>query len=245
VLPDAFELEALDDLVGGFLALAHTSRVDVVGGNISRSPGPLVIDVTVLGSVKRRRILTRAGARPGDELYVSGTIGAAAAGLGHLTAAMTTVDRHGADPNDAMAPCDARFLEPEPRLQLGSLLGRNRAATSCVDLSDGLADAVHQLARASGVGAVVDALAVPFHPAASRWFECQREDPVLAGLRGGEDYELLFTVTPKRRSRYGAVRRLVKNLPLTRIGRITREPGVRLTRGGRDIELPGGFSHFS
>ena len=81
VLPDAIELDAIDRLLDGFLALAGTYGVAVVGGNITRSPGPLVVDVTAVGSVRRRRVLTRAGARPGDDVYVTGSLGDAAVGL--------------------------------------------------------------------------------------------------------------------------------------------------------------------
>lgn len=244
-LPDAFELTALDELVDGLLALARRAKIELVGGNITRSPGPLVVDVTAIGTVKRRRILTRGGARPGDELYVSGTIGAAAAGLQRLSGAADGLDREtrdGADP--LLAECEARFLEPEPRLQLGALLGRNRAATACIDLSDGLADALHQLTRASGVGALVEEPALPVHAAARRWFDHRGQDPIDAALGGGEDYELLFTVSPKRRSRFAAVRRLVKGVGLTRIGLVTPDRSVSMRRDGRHVELPRGFAHF-
>jgi thiamine-monophosphate kinase len=86
VLPDAFEVAAVDGVLDGLLGLAAAHRVTLVGGNISRSPGPLVIDVTVTGSVRPRRVLTRAAARPGDEIYVTGTIGDAFVGLQSLQA---------------------------------------------------------------------------------------------------------------------------------------------------------------
>ena len=102
------------------------------------------------------------GGRPGDALYVTGSIGAAAAGLGWLQ-----VSRSGLDPVKPMTPmADAsrRHRRPEPRLRLGMLLGRNRAASACMDLSDGLADAVRQIAEASGTGATIDAAALPIDP---------------------------------------------------------------------------------
>src|SRR5439155_16017470 len=83
-LPSTLSLDDFDAIAGGIAALAAHHRVHVAGGNLTRSPGPLVIDVTVTGTVKRRQALTRSGARAGDELYVSGTIGAAAAGLARL-----------------------------------------------------------------------------------------------------------------------------------------------------------------
>jgi len=236
VLPPALPLADFDAMLDGFMALAAAHDVTLIGGNITRSPGPLLVDVSAIGTVRRRRVLTRAGARPGDEVWVSGEIGSAAAGLQSLSA--------GAPDRQAMAGCEAAFLSPEPRVRLGCLLGRNRAATSSVDLSDGLADGLHQLAAASAVGLVVDAAAIPLADAARGWFEGRGRDPVLAALAGGDDYELLFTVRPRERRRLDAVRRQARGVPLTRIGVVVREPGVVLARGGMSGPVPSGYIHF-
>jgi thiamine-monophosphate kinase len=236
VLPPALPLTDFDAMVDGFMALAASHRVTLLGGNITRSPGPLLVDVTAIGTVRRRRVLTRAGARPGDEVWVSGEIGSAAAGLQSLSA--------GAREGQAMARCEAAFLEPEPRVRLGVGLGRNRAASACVDLSDGLADGLHQLAAASGAGLVVDAAAIPLSDAARAWFEGRGRDPVAAALAGGDDYELLFTVRARERRRFEAVRRQARGVPLTKIGVVVREPGVVLARGGVSEPVPSGYIHF-
>src|SRR5262249_18388060 len=150
-----------DALIGGLVQLAAAHQVHVVGGNLTRTAGPLVVDVTAAGTAKRRGVLARSGARPGDEIYVTGTIGAAAAGLQILRsspppAAGVDLARDGAGRGACAPEADAvrRYLFPEPRVRTGMLLGRNRAATACIDLSDGLADAVSQVARASDVGAI-------------------------------------------------------------------------------------------
>jgi thiamine-monophosphate kinase len=236
VLPPALPLADFDAILDGFMALAAAHGVTLIGGNITRSPGPLLVDVTAIGTVRRRRVLTRAGARPGDEVWVSGEIGSAAAGLQSLSA--------GAPDRQAMAGCEAAFLTPEPRVRLGCLLGRNRAATSSVDLSDGLADGLHQLAAASATGLVVDAAAIPLADAARGWFEGRGGDPVLAAIAGGDDYELLFTVRPRERRRLDGVRRQARGVPLTRIGVVVREPGVVLARGGMSGPVPSGYIHF-
>jgi thiamine-monophosphate kinase len=114
ILPDALPVADLDGLLDAFLALAARTGTHLVGGNVTRSPGPLVIDVTVSGTAKRRKVLTRAGGRAGDELWVSGTVGGAAAGLAWLQRGGSAAD---ADP--AVADAVARFLRPEPRLRLG------------------------------------------------------------------------------------------------------------------------------
>jgi thiamine-monophosphate kinase len=236
VLPPALPIEEFDAIVDGFLALAAAHGVALVGGNITRSPGPLVVDVAAFGTARRRRILARSGARPGDEVWVSGEIGAAAAGLQSLAGG----GRDGA----RAAACEAVFLEPQPRVRLGTLLGRSRAATACVDLSDGLADGLHQLAAASGVGLVVDGAAIPLPDAARNWFEARGADPLLAALTGGDDYELLFTVRPRTRLAVDAVRRQARGVRLTRIGVVRRQPGVFVTRGGMSEPVPSGYVHF-
>lgn len=230
---------AVDALVDGLLELAAAERVSLVGGNIAGSPTTLVVNVTAVGSVKRRKVLTRSGARPGDELWVSGSVGGARAGLEWLQAHAAS-----AAGSEELRCCRDRYLRPQPRTRLGAQLGRHRAARACLDLSDGLAEAVRQLAQASGVGAVVDAAAVPIEPEAHRWFEMRDADPVVAALAGGEDYELLFTVPRACRKRFAAARRLVGRLALTHIGEITKDPAVVLRADGRDGEMPEGYRHF-
>ncbi len=235
VLPPALLVGDLDLLVGGLLDAATQFNVALVGGNIARSPGPLVVDVTVTGSVRPRRVLLRSGARAGDQLYVSGSIGSAAAGLASL-------GTEGGE-SESMAECRSRFLRPEPRVRLGLLLGRNRAATACVDLSDGLADGVRQLTAASAVGAIIDAGQVPIDVAARTWFLGQGADPVRAAIQGGEDYELLFSVPSRRRRQLAAIARMA-HVHVTAIGRVTADRAVRLHREGTEQELPAGFVHF-
>ncbi len=234
VLPGGMRVAEFDALLDGWFALAGRYAVTLVGGNVSRSPGPLVVDVTAIGTVKPRRVLTRSGARPGDGIYVSGSVGAACAGRLAL--------RHAAGEASA---CVDRFLRPDPRVRLGVLLGRNRAASACVDLSDGLGDGVRQLAASSGVGAEIDGEAIPVPEAARRWFE-DREgvDAIDAAVSGGEDYELVFTVPARRRRALAAVLSLAGGVPCTRIGTVTADRRLVLMRRGVPSPLPVGFAHF-
>jgi thiamine-monophosphate kinase len=213
----------VDALIDGMIALARRARISIVGGNIARSPGPLIVDVTVIGSVHRRRILTRSTARAGDELYVTGSLGGSAAGLRMLRQNTATTDI-----------VVERYRRPEPRSRFGLMLGRNQAARACIDLSDGLADGVRQIGNASGLGAVVDVEALPLENGAT----------LRDALGGGEDYELLFAVSPRQRSRLASVRRLVKDLSVTRIGHLTSDRAMLLSRDGSTEALPAGFSHF-
>jgi thiamine-monophosphate kinase len=239
ILPDALPLPDLEAMLDAFLALAARTGTHLVGGNVTRSPGPLVIDVTVSGTAKRRKILTRAGGRPGDELFVSGAVGGAAAGLAWLQHA-------GAEPaGDAViADAVARFLRPEPRLRLGLLAARTRAASAAMDLSDGLADAVRQLAAASGTGATVDAAALPIHPGVAAVSGGDPEAVLATALAGGEDYELLLAVPRKAGRRFAAAARLA-SLPVTRIGVLTpAAAGLTLASPGGTRPFPEGFEHF-
>ena len=237
MLPPSLPCADLDALVEGLAALATRHRLHVVGGNLTRSPGPLAVDVTVQGVAKRRQVLTRSGARAGDELWVTGQLGGAAAGLDMLSTGGPDTD----------AGCARRFLYPEPRVRAGLLLARTRAATACVDLSDGLGDGVAQLARQSRTGFVVDADALPLDPATRRWFVGQGVDPVTAALTRGDDYELLFTVRPRTRNRLRAVLQGA-GVPLTRIGACTTSHDLLLVRSSRPDDrpepLPAGFAHF-
>jgi thiamine-monophosphate kinase len=236
-------------------ALARSSGVSIAGGNITRSPGGLVIDVTAGGDVKPRKWLTRSGGRPGDQLWVSGTVGAGRAGLemlehgSRLATDRQTVDTGPADGNrhPAAEPADgciARYLQPEPRVRLGVAMARAGAARAAMDISDGLADAVRQLARASGCGALVDSALLPIHPEARAWWTARGADAIAASVAGGDDYELLFAVPQRGGGRLRNVRRHVAEPPLTKVGVLTRDPGLWLERDGDRLPWPEGFEHF-
>jgi thiamine-monophosphate kinase len=130
-------------------------------------------------------------------------------------------------------------------MRAGQILGQNRAASACIDLSDGLADAVQQIGRASGVGFLVDAESLPIQGEVRAWCAAHGIDPVQLALSGGDDYELLFTVRPRHRGRLRHVAGHVGNLPITRIGTVTREPRFVLRSQHGDRELPSGFEHFA
>jgi thiamine-monophosphate kinase len=240
-LPPALPVDDVDALLEGILALAGRFKTALVGGNISRSPAPLIVDVTAIGSAKRRRIVTRSGARPGDAVFVSGWIGQAAAGF---ASCMARIEGGAGEAPPDPSPCEMRFLRPDPRVRLGLLLGRAGIPSACIDLSDGLAAGVGELARASGAGVVVDAETLPIDDDTRRWFSGRGADPVEAACAGGEDYELLFTVPPRRLRAFEAVRRLSGGLPCTRIGVVTADRSCLLRRQGREDRLPAGFAHF-
>jgi thiamine-monophosphate kinase len=113
-----------------------------------------------------------------------------------------------------------------------------------MDLSDGLADAVTQVATASGTGATIDAPSLPIPEAAARFFRSRDADPVVTAAAGGDDYELLFTVPARRQGRLKSVLRQARGVPVTRIGELTASPEIVLVRNGEAGPLPEGFTHF-
>jgi thiamine-monophosphate kinase len=244
-------------MMDGLLALAAAHGVAVIGGNISRSPGPLMVDVTAVGAVRPRRLLTRAGARPGDGVYVTGTIGDGSVGLQMLKEQSGAAPRGpqpfvtlrvapGSVEGQASAPhaCQERYLRPQPRVRAGMLLGRNRAASACMDTSDGLADAVRQVAEASQVGIALDAGALPIGEGVRRWHDAHGSSVIEAAIGGGDDYELLFTVRPAHLGRLRDVRQRLGALPITKIGVVTKERRLAIRTGAGERQLPAGFAHF-
>ena len=237
-LPDATLVSDLDGILDGLLALATAQRTALIGGNVTRTTGPLIIDVTAFGSVKRRRILTRAGARPGDDVYVTGMLGDAVVGLQSLR-------EGGAKAGDPVNVCEARYLRPEPRVRAGLVIGRSRAASSCMDLSDGLADAVRQVAEASDVGMALDAAAIPISEPSRAWHARNGSDALSTALSGGDDYELLLTVRPAQRGRFHAARKLCGHVAMTKIGTVTKGRELVVGYGDQSGPLPQGYQHFA
>ncbi|HEX6163731.1 MAG TPA: AIR synthase-related protein [Vicinamibacterales bacterium] len=142
--------------------------------------------------------------------------------------------------------CIARHRRPEPRVRLGISVGRARAARAAMDLSDGLSDALRQVAAASGVGVRIDGDGLPIDQCAREWWTSRAIDPVTAAVRGGDDYELLFAVPPKSGGALRAVRRHVADPPLTKIGVFTKDPlELVIERAGKQDALPEGFEHFA
>lgn len=232
-VPGEFPVADLEELVAGFAAAAETFGAALTGGDTCRSPGPLLIAVTAEGSIPPTELVRRSGARPGDGIYVSGTLGDSALALRLL--------QEGRDPGPALLD---RHRRPEPRVRLGRALAAAGLPSAMIDLSDGLlADCGHILA-ASGVGARIEAGRLPF----SAEFRAAHEaDPDLLplALAGGEDYELLFTVPaewePLLLRRAGSW-----EVPVTRIGTVTPDRLAVLDETGRDIApSAGGFNHFS
>ena len=214
-----------EDIQRGIRRAGDRVAVAIIGGDVSRSPGPVVVDVVVAG--RARRPVRRSGAAAGQELWVSGALGGSAAAVEAWSA--------GARPD---AAARARFAEPPDRVPLGTVLAAARIARSMIDTSDGLVADARRIAAASGVGIRIVEGRVPVHPGAGG-------DLNLA-LQGGEDYELMFTAPAGAEARILALAREL-SVPLTRIGTVEEGTGVVLEHadGRRATPGPGGFDHFA
>jgi thiamine-monophosphate kinase len=217
-----------DALQAGIAEAADLVGAALLGGDLARSPGPLVLDMTVLGCTSWP--VLRNGAEPGDEVWVTGDLGASAA-------AVQAWDR-GKEPPKAAR--DA-FARPEPRVKAAQCLVEHELIDALMDISDGLAGDASHMASASGAQIVLDAHAIPVAPIA---IEILGPDQALeAALYGGEDYELLFVTDPGVVDVEYFQRR--HGLKLTRVGRVEAGEGVLLERGGERLALErGGFDHF-
>ena len=213
----------------GLDALARRHGVALVGGDTTR--GPLTVSLALAGSVPAGQALHRQGARPGDDLWVSGTPGDAAAGLAILQGRLAAQGRA----RDALL---ARFQLPQARVALGAAL--RGIATSCIDVSDGLAADLAKLCAASGVGADVASRDIPL--SAGLCSAALPQVRLAYALGGGDDYELLFSADESARARLAS---LDAGVVLKRIGAITAEPGVRVDGAPVERDSGHGFDHFA
>ena len=241
---EIWDSDFVDKLYDGFFALADSYQVELIGGDVSRTPERVVIDSIVHGETPRGRAIRRTGARPGDHIFVTGALGGAAAGLRLLErGARLSRKRPRAAHQLAVEQLLLRQLRPEPRVLWGATLGKERQPTSMIDLSDGLSSDLAHLCRESQVGAMIEASRIPIDPLVINLCGRRALDPLLLALNGGEDFELLFTVHPRDLS---WLPRQIDGVPVTYLGDITDEAGrIRVSEGSRVWTLePAGFTHF-
>jgi thiamine-monophosphate kinase len=221
----------VDRFFSGFSALARRYKAELAGGDTAQSPGGVLADVIVFGSVPRGKALLRPGARPGDRIYVTGSLGKSAALLEQLRAG-------------AIKRGD---LFPEPRIRIGKWLRERRIASACIDISDGLSTDLFHICEESGVGAVISADAIPVYKSKKR--KSMESRPLSAdnhaldrALHGGEDYELLFTA-PRSKD----VPKRIAGVEIARIGEIVRgKPKMEIIVENKKRDLiPAGWEHFS
>jgi thiamine-monophosphate kinase len=252
-----------DEFFAGYFALADRFGVTLIGGDISESR-QIVIDSIVVGEVGANRAVLRSTAQPGDQIFVTGDLGGAAAGLKliELGARVSETPAVAGGPNsrqeaDGRSELDndtsddhaiqsllLRQLSPEPRTGWGIVLGEERLATSMIDVSDGLSSDLHHLCEESGVGATIDAGSLPLDENVVHLCGRRALDPLALALHGGEDFALLFTVAPGNISR---LPKRVDGVTISRIGEISDQSGrVKIREKNHEWDLqPAGFRHFT
>lgn len=228
-LPATLPQEWTDRFLTGLLRLARAYGVELAGGDTAQSVSGVLADIMVVGSVKRGEALLRSGAKLGDVVYVTGSLGESAAALHRLTS----------------GKAKKQDVFPHPRIAVGEWLAQKRIATSAIDISDGLSTDLSHICEQSGVGAAIDEEAIPIHPQARKLQKAEHRGPgegvsLELALHGGEDYELLFTAAKSKR-----VPKRIAGVTITRIGEVLSEKKMYLIHNGkRRVLTPQGWEHF-
>jgi thiamine-monophosphate kinase len=235
-LPKNLPISFVSSFYLGLKNEAKRFRVELIGGDTSLSK-KIVINICLLGESRKKDLLFRKGARVGDDLFVSGTLGDAALGLkilqedGKINGADGLIKKH-------LLPC--------PRIELGQALAGHPWATAMIDVSDGLLIDASHLLEASGVGAQIWEDRIPLSRLYRKWIHSFSKDPFELAFSGGEDYELLFTAPSQMRKRISSFAHSLK-IPITRVGEILpKKAGLRIIRKDGKGYSPSrlGFEHF-
>jgi len=247
-LPGAGPVEGAEEVMRGIIEMAEASGVSLIGGDTSGSPGALFIDTSVIGECARGRAVTRGGARPGDRVFVTGSLGASTLGLnllqrGHRLDQFIKDEVSLSHPNMILRAL-LKHLSPTPRLEEGRLIGEASVATAMIDVSDGLSSDLSHILEESRCGAIVEAGALPIADCVKTLAAAgMKIDPLGLALHGGEEYELVFTVSQEECDR---ILELSKDFdePVTMIGEIVERPGLYLSRDGElEVITPSGYEH--
>lgn len=232
-LPEQLTGRWFDGFLDGLMRAARRFGCRLAGGDTTRSE-KMLIAVTVVGEVAKGRAMLRSGASPGDIIYVSGRLGEAQLGLEALLSKRPK--------RRWMGGALRKHCYPEPRIALGRQIAKSGLATAMMDLSDGLSTDLARLCASSGVGSRVDSRGLPL-PRPSLGSSPDKPRLLALALHGGDDYELLFTVPPRRARR---LPKMLAGVPLTAIGEVTRERRVCVLDGeGKPQQLlPGGWDPF-
>ncbi|NVL89619.1 MAG: thiamine-phosphate kinase [Desulfobacterales bacterium] len=236
--PDT-KVSFLESFMEGLNDLADKTGVVLAGGNTVESPSCAVITITLLGGCLAEHVVYRSGARADDDLWVTGPLGNAAAGLFLL--------------QNKQAPSLSEYeslvqahQKPVPRLDMGKALGESGIAHAMIDISDGIAKDLGHICEQSNTGALLQATSIPMSDKLLKLAAEAKKKALDWVLHGGEDYELLFTASPADREKIESIAAKVSNTPVTKIGTIITEAGVRLeTEKGKEPLGPGGYVHFS
>lgn len=230
-----WKTDFVDKFYEGYMNLAKQFGVELVGGDVSKTPDKIVIDSMVAGEVKKGGAISRSGAQTGDCIFVTGSLGGAALALRLLE------NRENFD-DSAHQTLLLRQLAPNSQTEIGRILSEKNLATAAIDLSDGLSSDLAHLCRQSSVGAKIFGDMIPLEPEISN-LKFQISNPLEFALDGGEDFELLFTVNPKKKFE---LENALKNHQISRIGEITANDEIIELIDGKNSRVleAKGFRHF-
>lgn len=253
-IPEAiWKTEFVEKFYDGWFALAEKFGVELVGGDISKTPDKIVIDSIVAGEIKKGKAVLRSTAKEGDLIFVTGELGGAAAGLQLL-------DSGEKFEKSKYTNLLLRQLKPQPQTEVGQFLSAKKLATSMIDLSDGLSSDLAHICQGSKVGAKIYPEKIPLDKDLEKLSAKKKtrirennfsRSPVLpfslsCALDGGEDFELLFTVNPKNQKKILRLKNELKNVAFTCIGEITNSTAIieLITKDNTKILTPKGYQHF-
>jgi thiamine-monophosphate kinase len=238
-IPSGISVEQIKALYKGFHALCRKYNVDLVGGDTCRSEEGLTISVTALGEVEKKKMLTRTGAQPGDLIFVTGTLGDSGAGLEILGSGYKGRGAaiRGKGSKSALIQ---KHLRPVPRIEWARKIALSGCATAMIDVSDGLSSDLWHICEESRVGAEIAADKIPLSKDILKSADHLKAAPIHYALSGGEDYELLFTVSPSGLKKFRSLK-----IVSTQIGSIIAGNKMFLTANCKRAVLnPKGFNHF-
>jgi thiamine-monophosphate kinase len=247
-LPHTVSSAFIDELLRGVFDTANRYKVALIGGDTSASTEALFLDTVAIGEVTRRQAITRGGAQANDIIFVTGSLGASVLGLKLLQLGHRLDEETDAD--DVFSLTEMRqqairsHLIVEPRLEFGQLLSERGLATAMIDVSDGLSSDLAHILEESDCGATLRVERIPVASSVTGLsIAGMAIDPLQLALHGGEEYELLFTAAAANRDDLLAIAQDT-GVPITAIGRITDEPGLRMERNGMIEPLnPAGYEH--
>jgi thiamine-monophosphate kinase len=249
-IPADLSLDFLDLFTAGFLSMAAEHGVSLIGGDTCSSRSGLVISVTIMGEQFSEHILRRSGARPGDEIWVTGTLGDAALGLKMLEQQPPLhedpLGPKGEGWGEGGKSLIARLLDPTPRTAAGLALATSGLVTAMIDVSDGVLSDFGHIAEMSGVGGTIQLEKIPLSDAFMAATRSSSPFPHHLALSGGEDYELCFTALPAHREKIVSI---MKNcgVPATPVGIVSSSKKVVVVNADGSLynATNSGFNHFS
>jgi thiamine-monophosphate kinase len=238
-IPKGTRLDSLHALYQGLKAMCRRYRISLLGGDTCASLDKLMINVVVIGEAAAKEVLYRHGAGPNDLIYVTGTLGASAAGL-------KVIRGESSAPEPLASALIEAHNRPMPHVEAGRIIAASRLASAMIDLSDGMLSDLRHICEASEVGASLYQSALPLSSHLKALAEINHFDPYEVALSGGEDYGLLITVPEKNTASFEKLFKEGAPCPAHRVGQITKGKGIKLIGADGKEQFPEGigFDHF-